>query len=117
MALLTKTTSTAHGIALPAAQQVSSSDTFNNANGKTMIEINNAAGAPITATFVTTGTANVSSTVTYPIADDPVVVTNGTSMLVGPFKKSFLNDANDLVTVTFSSTTSVTARVIELGQA
>jgi hypothetical protein len=117
VALLTTTTTTAHGVVLPAAQAVSASDTFANASARTLLEVNNGGGSPITVTFVTFGTVGAGGAVTYDIADDAQTVTNGTSKVFGPFKKSVLNNASDLITVNFSATTSVTARVIQLGTA
>jgi hypothetical protein len=120
VALLTTTTTTAHGTVLPAATAVSASDTFANANGRTLIEVTNGGGSPTTVTFVTDGTYNITSTVTYPVADDAQTVTNGTSKVFGPFNISLLNAgavSTGVITVTFSPTTSVTARVIELGAA
>lgn len=114
MALLTSTTSTAHGIVLPAAQAVSASDTFANA-GRTLLEVNNGGGSPITATFITSGVFTVTSGVSYPVEDDAQTVTNGTSKVFGPFNT--LAFPTSPITVTFSGTTSVTARVIELGTA
>lgn len=117
MALLTPTTSTAHGTVLPAATAVSASDTFANPNGRTIIIVDNGGGSPTTATIVTAGVHLVSSSVSYPIADDPITVTNGTRKVIGPFDMTAVNGASNLITITFSPTTSVTATVIELGQA
>ena len=120
MALYTSTTSTAHGVVLPAAQAVSSSDTFANANGRTLIEVNNGGGSSITVTFVTNGTYNVTPTVTYDVADDAQTVANGASKVFGPFNVQLMNAggvSTGVVTVNYSATTSVTARVIELGSA
>lgn len=117
MALLTPTTSTAHGTVLPAATAVSASDTFANPNGRTVLIVDNGGGSPTTVTIVTSGVHYVSTSVSYPIADDAITVTNGTRKVIGPFDKSAVNGANDIITVTFSPTTSVTATVLELGQA
>lgn len=120
MALLTTTTTTAHGTVLPAAEAVSASDTFANANGRTLIEVNNGNASPITVTFVTAGTYNVTSAVNYAVADDAQTVTNGTSKVFGPFNIGLMNAggvSSGVITVTFSATGSVTARVIDLGSA
>jgi hypothetical protein len=114
VALLTLTTTTAHGVVLPAAQAVSSSDTFTNTNGNTMLEVTNGGGSPITVTFVTSGVYPITSAVTYDIADDAQTVTNGTSKIFGPFDRTVLGTT---VTVNFSATASVTARAIEKGSA
>jgi hypothetical protein len=110
MAALTVTSSTAHGTVLPAAQAVSASDTFVN-NGRTLIEVNNGGGSSTTVTFVTSGVYGL-GTISYDVADDAQTVTNGTSKVFGPFDTTLLGTT---VTVTFSPTTSVTARVIALG--
>jgi len=120
MALLTSTTSTAHGTVLPAAQAVSTSDTFANTNGRTLIEINNGAASPITVTFVTDGNYITPTGASYPVADDAITVTNGTSKVFGPFDIKLLNVGgvpSGVITVNFSSAATVTARVIELGSA
>ena len=120
MALLTSTTSTAHGTVLPAAQSVSASDTFANVNGRTLIEITNGGGSPTTVTFTVVGTYPVSPTVTYPVSNDAQSVTNGGSKVFGPFNIQLMNAGSvstGVITVVCSPTTSVTARVIELGAA
>lgn len=115
MALLTSTSSTAHGTVLPAAQAVSASDTFANTNGRTVIEVTNGGGSPITVTFVPSGTYNITAAVTYTVASDAQTVTNATSKVFGPFNTLLFGTGT--ITVNFSATTSVTARVIELGLA
>ena len=118
MAALTATTSTAHGTVLPTAAAVSSSDTFPNPNGRAIVIVTNGSASPITVTFVTSGVHYVTTSVSYPIADDAITVTNGTRKVIGPFDKTVLNDiATGLITMTFSATTGVTADVIEIGQA
>ena len=114
MALLTSTSSTAHGTVLPAAQAVSASDTFTNTNGRTMLEVNNGGGGTCTVTFTAVGTYSVASGVTYAVAPDAQTVAAGASKVFGPFNTTLLGTT---VTVTFSPTTSVTARVIEMGLA
>lgn len=115
MALLTSTTSTAHGTVLPAAQAVSASDTFANTNGRTLIEVTNGSGGSLTVTFVPVGTYNISSTVTYTVTSDAQTVSTGASKVFGPFNTTLFGTGT--ITVNFSATTSVTARVIELGAA
>lgn len=105
---LTVTTSAPAGTVLPALAAVdgANGNTFTN-TGREVIEIANGAGAPITATFVTTLTYQG-----YAIADLAVSITNGTSKTVGPFDVALFGD---VVTVTWSSGTTVTARVTKLG--
>lgn len=110
-------TSAAAGTVLSAAGAVDGSNGNNFTNtGREAIEITNGGGSGINVTFVTQGVYNVGSTA-YPIADLVVGITNGASKVCGPFDKTLFNDTDGLVQITFSSATSVTARVISLGTA
>lgn len=113
---VTTTTVGLTGTVLPAPGAVDSvnGNSFPNPTGRATIEITNGAGAPITVTFTTGATYNVGS-VTYAVVDPPITVTNGTSKVVGPFDKSLFNDATGNVLVDWSSGTTITARVLELG--
>ena len=118
MAALTATTSTAHGTVLPAAATASASDTFPNPNGRAIVIITNGGATPVTVTFVTSGVHYVTTSVSYPIADDAISVTNGTRKVIGPFDKTVLNDiATGLITMNFSVATGCTVDVIEIGAA
>jgi hypothetical protein len=115
---LSPVTSAAAGtvISAPVAVDGSNGNEFAN-EGRTMIEITNAgSGAPVTATFVTWGTYNVGS-VNYAIADLAVAIASGTSKVCGPFDPTLFNSATSTVQVTWSSGTSMTARVIAMGTA
>jgi hypothetical protein len=117
--VFTPITTTAHGTVLAAAAAVDAvnGNQFANPTGRAIIEITNGAGSPITVTFTTFSSWNVSPTVTYAVADDAQTVTNGTSKVFGPFNTQLMNDTGGNVLVDWSSGTSVTARVIELGSA
>lgn len=109
---------TAPGTVLAAAAAVDAGNgnQFTNPTGRAVIEIINGAGAPITVTFTTSNTYNVGS-VPYAVADLNVVVNNAVSKVCGPFDKSLFNDTNGNVLVDFSSGTTITARVLEVGAA
>ena len=113
---ITPTTSAAAGTTLPASVAVDAANgnQFLNPTGKAIIEITNAGGASINATFITNGVYTVGS-VQYPVADLVVAVANGASKVCGPFDKTLFNDGTGNVQVDWSSGTSVTARVIEVG--
>jgi hypothetical protein len=115
VALLTTNTSTAHGASLAAAQAVSASDTFANTNGRTMLEVTNGSGGSLTVTFVVPGTWPVTSGVTYAVSNDAQTIANGAGKLFGPFNTTLFGTGT--ITVNFSATSSVTARVIEMGAA
>lgn len=116
---LTPINTTALGATLNAAQAVDAvnSNTFYNPRGSALIEITNGSGITITVTFTTTGTVSVKNTVTYNVADTAVNITTGTGKVFGPFEKSMYNDVNDLVTVGFTNSNTVTARVLQPGLA
>lgn len=112
---LTPTTSTTAGVVYAAATAADvTGNQFVNPTGRAVVEVINGAGAPITGTFVTQGVYSTGAA-TYPIADLAVTVTNGTTKIVGPFDKALFNDTNGFVQVTWSSITSVTVRVLEMG--
>lgn len=115
---LAVTTTTAGGTVLPVMVAVDqpNGNQFPN-TGKELIEITNGHSVPITATFVTHGTYDV-STVSYPIADLAVSITNGTSKVCGPFDRTLFNDsATANVFINWDVGTAVTCRVISLGVA
>lgn len=111
-------TTAAAGVVQAAAAAVDqpNGNQFANPTGRAVMEITNGAGSPITATFTTNGVYTVGA-VQYAVADLVVTVTNGTSKICGPFDKTLFNDGTGNVLVDWSSGTTVTARVIELGTA
>jgi hypothetical protein len=116
MALLPTNTSTAHGAALSAPQAVTASDTFTNNAGRTLLEVTNGSGGSLTVTFVPGSTFTISSGVTYSYASDAQTVVAGAGKIFGPFNTAIFGSGTT-VTVNFSATTSVTARVVEMGPA
>ena len=102
-------------LAAPAAVDGSNGNSWTN-TGREIIEITNGAASAITATFVTTGTFDV-GTVAYAIADLSVAIAASTTKVCGPFEKALFNDDDNLVTVSWSSGTTITARVITMGLA
>jgi hypothetical protein len=110
-------TTAASGIVLAAAAAVDAGNGNEFVNdGRTMIEITNGSGATVTATFVTNGTYNVSSTA-YPIADLDVTVAASAAKACGPFDRTLFNSGTGTVQVNWSSGTSITARCVALGTA
>lgn len=112
---LTVTTSAKTGTVQPAATAVdgTNGNRFTN-TGREIIEIINGAGAPITVTFLTALTYQG-----YTISDQAVTVTNATTKICGPFDTALFNDTSEdssgAVHMTFSSGTTITARVTRLG--
>jgi hypothetical protein len=104
MALLTVQTLNYNG-SLLGATAVSASDTFAN-DGHTVIQVINGGASSDTVTIVSAVPCNQG--VNHPIT---VTVASGTTQLIGPFPTNRFNDANNLVTVTHSYTTSVTCSV------
>jgi hypothetical protein len=113
---LTPVTSAAAGAAIvaPVAVDATNGNSFVN-TGREMVEITNGGGSSITVTIVTNGTFNVNG-VQYAVADVTVTIAAGASKVCGPFDKGLFNDpTTGAVQMTWSSGTSVTARVISLG--
>jgi hypothetical protein len=103
-------------ISAPAAVDAVNGNQFANPTGRAIIEITNGSGSPITATFATNGVYTVGS-VQYAIADLAVTIAASTTRVCGPFDKTLFNDGSSNVDVDWSSGTTVTARVIEVGTA
>lgn len=117
-AAFTVINTTAPGTVLAAAAAVDAANgnQFTNPTGRAVIEIINGSGSPITVAFTTSNTYAVGS-VTYAVADLNVTVNNAVSKVCGPFDKTLFNDTNGNVLVDFSSGTTITARVLEMGAA
>ncbi len=89
---------------------VNSSDTFQN-DGRMYLRVKNASGSPIT---VTVSLPNTVDGITVTGRAVSVAATTGDS-LIGPFPPEIYNDpSTGLVTVTYSSTTTVTAGLFRL---
>jgi hypothetical protein len=108
---LTVTASASSGAVKPALTAAdATNNTFVN-DGRTWVEINNGAASNINATFVTTLTYSG-----FAIADQVVLVQNGTSKIVGPFDTNLYNDANTgAVTITWSAIATITVGAFKLG--
>lgn len=115
----TVVTTAAAGALLTAAGAVDASNgnSFDNASGTSTLEVTNGSGGAITISFVTQGVYTAQGGTQYPIADLNVSLANATTRVYGPFDKQLFNDGGGLVQVTWSSGTSVTARVRALGTA
>lgn len=91
-----------------AQAPASGSNAFYN-DGRTFLHVKNGSGAPMTATFQTSGTVNGLA-----IADLVVTVANGSEKMVGPFEPGLFNQADGKVYVDWSLETSVTAAALRL---
>lgn len=113
----TITTTAAAGTVLNAmgAVDASNGNSFDNSTGTSHIEVANGSGGTITITFITQGVYAAQGGTTYPIADLATNLANAVTRVYGPFDKTLFNDGGGLVQVTWSSGSSVTARVIALG--
>jgi len=93
---------------------VSASDTIANKPGHTFLAVNNQSGGNCTV-----GSAAVEAATTKPgfgnltKANVSVVVPTGRIAIIGPFAKALTSSAGN-VTVTFSATSSVTARAFNM---
>lgn len=116
---LTPINTTAFGATLGAATAVdaTNNNSFTNPRGTAVIEITNGGASPITVTFTTVKTLVLKGTATYNVADNAQTITNGAAKVFGPFDADMYNDANSVVTVAFTSGSSVTARVLQPGLA
>jgi hypothetical protein len=73
--------------------------------GKEFLLVANGGGAPITVTLAFAATTLVDGQAP---ANKTVVVTNGTTKLIGAFPPGLYNDTNGTVAITYSAVTSVT---------
>ena len=93
---------------------VSASDTFINTPGRTFLAVNNASGGNCTV-----GSAAAVEATTKPGFGNltkgavAAVCPTGRTSIVGPFAQAY-NNSSGLVTVTFSATSSVTARAFNM---
>ena len=102
MAALVTTPITTSGVVLGVLAAASVGGDTITASDRTFLVVKNADTVPHTVTLVTPG--NVSG---LAIADKPVVVTNGTTALIGPFGSVFI-DPTGIISVTYDAVTSVT---------
>lgn len=109
MALLAAAVEVARtGVTLTGAA-VAASDTFAN-TGRELLVVTNGDASSKTVTIDYKLTADGQT-----VTDRVVTVPAGETWVIGPFPPSMYNDAGGLVTVTYSATTSVTAKVIRIG--
>lgn len=110
MALLTTLTSkrAANGNDLAGAAAAGGGDTFTN-TGQEIAVIKNGSGAPITVTFVTPATLDGLA-----VTDLTVSVGAGETRAVGPFPPGVYNDANGLVSMTYSGVTTLTVAILKV---
>lgn len=86
-------------------------DTFIN-SGQEIFVVKNGSGAPITVTFVTPTTVD-----NLAVSDLAVTVAAGATRSVGPFPPAWYNDTaqpGGVVSVTYSSVTTVTVGVLKV---
>jgi len=99
--------------AAPNLVAVSASDTFQN-NGKALLHVKNGNAAACSVVIASPGsTAPPNATAFTPAVTVSVPATTG-ERYIGPFDPSRFNDANGIVTVTYSVTPTVTAEVIDV---
>lgn len=93
----------------PAGQVPTIVDTYTFPNdGRTFLYITKGAN-PGNVTIITPGTVGGLA-----IADKVVAMTPNDKTLVGPFRPDLYNDANGLVSVTFSEATGLTVAVVRI---
>lgn len=107
MATLTPVNVARTGVDLAGAA-VSASDKFLN-TGKEMLIVTNGSGGSINATLVTPKTVDGNA-----VADPIVAIGAGVTKAIGPFSRDLFNDVDGFLTVNFSGTTTVTAKVVRL---
>lgn len=78
-------------------------------DGRTFIQIANASGGNLTVTVTSGGTIDGRA-----IGDDSIVIANGATKLIGPWPVHLYNDTSGLVTVAFSTVSSVTCAAFKL---
>ncbi len=106
MALLTATVPAITGtLAAPGA--VSSSDTINGNYVGGQLKVYNGSGGSINVTFVDPGRTDAGNTGTQPA----VAIANGAARWF-PLLAAFVDGTTNLITVTFSATTTVTYELI-----
>jgi hypothetical protein len=108
MAVLTATPLTRSGVTITGVAAGASGDQVAN-TGKEFFLVTNGSGGSITVTLDMTATVDgVNPT------DPTVAVPAGESRMIGPFPKGLYDDASGLVKITYSATTSVTVKALQL---
>lgn len=109
---LTKTPLTRAGVdlvAIDVAADVTGNTIVN--DGRTAFYVANGSGSSITVTLDIVQTIDGQS-----VADRTVAIPAGEARIIGPFPSAPYNSADKLVTITFSSVTTVTVAAITLTQ-
>lgn len=114
MALITASDIVASGI-VPSYAAVNSEDTLKiNDQGRTFLHVKNGGGGSINVTLVARKTsAKVPGAGTVTISNRVVAVGNGAEKMIGPLEPAFA-DADGIVTIQYSGTSSVTAAAFNL---
>lgn len=107
MALLTVQNSSILGTQITFAAAAGGGDTLA-PNDHAYLHVKNGAGAPITVTVVVPGNTKYGQAA----PDVPVVVTNATEKVIGPFPPDLGDPTTGLVGITYSSATTVTVAYI-----
>lgn len=115
MATLTLGTTAKTGYTLSATSAAGGGDVANNANGDTLIYVNNGSGSPITVTITAQNTAPKSSLGTLTIVDLDVTVAAGAERILGPFNPTIWNNSSNQLEIGYSSATSVTVAAFRPG--
>lgn len=108
MALLTPVRPTLNGTVLAPSSAASGGDQFPN-DGKTLYYVNNGGAGSINVTFDA-----LKADGDLPLTDIVKAVANGTAQIFGPFPTKLFNNAQGLVSVTYSGVSSVTVKAIRL---
>src|SRR3954468_16571349 len=104
MATIAVTQATTAGVAPPTfVAAAGGGDQFTN-NGKTLFEVKNGGGSPVTVTFVRQAACSQGVVHTTTVS---VPATTG-DRICGPFDPAVFNDSNGFCQVTYSAVTSVT---------
>lgn len=118
MAQLIAQTPSETGAALTYAAAGASGDSFTN-TGKEVVHIKNGGGAPITVTVKSRNTApSVPGFGPVTKLDRAIAIAPGDDRIIGPFpQKAFSDPSTARVSMTYSSTTSVSAAIIAVRDA
>lgn len=99
----------AAGVVAAGAVAGAGGDVFPN-NGKTIVEITNGSGSPITPTFASTGVLPSGAA----LVGGGSAIAAGTTRIFGPFPTEFFNNSSGQVAITYTDVTLVGVRVISL---
>jgi hypothetical protein len=107
MALLALQQSKITGTTVAYAAASAGGDTFQY-SGDTALRVKNGSGASITVTVVTPGNTQFGQ----PQPDIPIPVAAGAEVVIGPLTMDLVDSATGLISVTYSSATSVTVALV-----